>query len=419
VTLSSFRSAWAGSVALLMVIISGCGGGGGAFHIYPLWVPTDVVVTDVDGDGRMDVMTLAMLSESEGHREGRLTVYRQTSPGVFAAPDNYSVGRYPWRLAVADLDGDGRIDVIASDTERQDIGLLRQDPQNSGRFLPEQRIEVGGTSYEAAVADLNGDGLPDIAVGDASAQANRAVLLYQDPTQRGSFLTPTSFPLPGAAGYVAVGDLNRDGRADLAFWLVLSEHDYVPSGAHAISFQQPSGTLSSLTSFAPQTGLNVDLLSVVDQDGDGANDLVVFYSPTSQSYRAKLTVILQSSTPGTFASPVDTSLANYSGLDGATVADLNGDSAPDVAFAGFWPTGSDQLSPSDVHSQVKVFLQAGRTFAVAGAYNLPFSCSRVGAGDLDADGLNDLVALGDDNQSLVLMQIPSLPGTFSAPHALH
>jgi hypothetical protein len=67
---------------------------------------------------------------------------------------------------------------------------------------------------------------------------------------------------------------------------------------------------------------------------------------------------------------------------------------------------------------VKVFLQAGSTFAFTGAYNLPFSCSRVGAGDLDGDGLNDLVALGDGNQSLVLMQIPSLPGTFSAPRAL-
>jgi hypothetical protein len=67
---------------------------------------------------------------------------------------------------------------------------------------------------------------------------------------------------------------------------------------------------------------------------------------------------------------------------------------------------------------VKVFLQAGSTFAFAGAYNLPFSCSRVGAGDLDGNGLNDLVALGDGNRSLALMQIPSLPGTFSAPRAL-
>jgi hypothetical protein len=414
VKVSSLRSRWAGSVALLVGVITACGGSD-PFHIYPLWVPTDVVVTDVDGDGRAEVMTLAMLSESEGHREGRLTLYRQTSPGIFETPDNYAVGRYPWKLAVDDIDGDGRLDVVATDTERTDIGLLLQDAQNEGRFLPEQRIEVGGTSYEAAVADLNGDGLPDIAVGGMS---NRAVLLYQDPTQRGSFLAPESFPLPGGSGYVAAGDLNRDGRADLVFWLYLSEHDYVPSGTHAISFQEDSGTLSLPTSFAPQSGLNVDLLSVVDHDGDGANDLVVFYSPSSQSYRAKLTVILQSSTAGTFALPVDTSLAGYSGLDGATVADLNGDGAPDVAFAGFWPTGSDPLSPPDVHSQVKVFLQAGSTFAFAGAYNLPFSCSRVGAGDLDGDGLNDLVVLGDGNRSLVLMQIPSLPGTFAAPRAL-
>jgi hypothetical protein len=335
-------------------------------------------------------------------------VYRQTTPGVFEAPDNCSVGRYPWRLAAEDIDGDGRLDVVASEAEGTDIGLLLQDQQNSGKFLPEQRIEFGGHSSEVAVADLNGDGLPDIAAGDASRNANRAVLLYQDPTRRGSFLAPVSFPLPGSTGYVAAGDLNRDGRADLVFWIVLSEHDYVQSGTLAVTFQEASGTLSTLTSFAPQTGLNVDLLSVVDHDGDGANDLVVFYSPSSQSYRAKLTVILQSPTAGTFAPPVDTSLAGYSGLDGAAVADLNGDGAPDVVFAGFWPTGR----------QVKVFLQAGSSFALAGAYNLPFSCSRVGAGDLDGDGLNDLVVLGEDNRSLVLMQIPTQPGTFTAPHPL-
>jgi hypothetical protein len=414
VKVSSIRPRWAVAIALVAMIASGCGGGGG-FDIYPLWVPTDVVVTDVDGDGRSDVMTLAMLSKSEGHREGRLTVYRQTGDSIFEAPDNYSVGTYPWKLAVADINGDGLLDIVATDPERTDIGLLLQDPQSPGRFLPEQRIDIGGTSYQAAVADLNGDGLPDIAVGDTSAKANRAVLLYHDPARRGSFLAPTSFPLPGAADYVAAGDLNRDGRSDLVYWIVLSD---VPSGTHAISFQEASGTLSPLTTFAPQTGLNVDLLSVVDDNGDGANDLVVFYSPSSQSYRAKLTVILQSSTPGTFAPPADTSLAGYSGLDGATVADLNGDGAPDVAFAGFWPTGSDPLSPPDVDSQVKVFMHAGSSFAFSRAYNLPFSCSRIGAGDVDGDGLNDLVVLGDDNRSLVLMQLPSQPGTFAAPHAL-
>lgn len=48
----------------------------------PLWVPADVVVTDVDDDGRADVLTLAMLSTSMFHREGRLVVYRQRSPSA-------------------------------------------------------------------------------------------------------------------------------------------------------------------------------------------------------------------------------------------------------------------------------------------------------------------------------------------------
>jgi hypothetical protein len=131
VTLSSLRTAWTGTAALLVGIITGCGGGSG-FNIYPLWVPTDVVVTDVDGDGRVDVMTLAMLSESEGHREGRLTVYRQASFAIFEAPDNYAVGRYPWRLAVED-DGDGLNDLVVLGEGNRSL-VLMQIPSLPGTF---------------------------------------------------------------------------------------------------------------------------------------------------------------------------------------------------------------------------------------------------------------------------------------------
>jgi hypothetical protein len=405
---------WALRVVSCLTLI-GCGGGGDSW-LFPLWVPTDVVVTDVDDDGRADVLTLAMLSTSMSHREGRLVVYRQASPGVFAAPDTYVVGIYPWKLSVGDLDGDGLPDLVVTDPEDgRAVSLLWQDPRNPGRFLPPQQIASDIVAYEAAIADLNGDGAPDIAIANDSKSAHRLLLRYQDPGHRGTFLPALDFTMPGTPSNVAAGDLNGDGQADVLTWIYLASSGYTPNGALAISLQQPDGMLGPVTTLAPQTGLNVGLLAIADYDGDGRNDLFVFFTPYSSDYHAKLTVLLQGSLPGTFAGPVDTSLAGIQGIDGAAVADLNGDGRPDVAVAGFFPVGS----PSTVKSRLNTFAQAGGgAFALAGVYDMPIAVSRVAAGDVDGDGRNDLVVLGGDNQCLVLIHSHTVPGTFSAPRPL-
>ena len=123
---------------LVAVAVLSCGGGGGGegdeSWLYPLTVATDVVVRDVDGDGRNDVLTLEQLSRSASQKEGRLLVYRQAVAGAFAAPDVYVVGTYPWRLVVADLDGDGADDLLVTDVEEFNAWVLRQARDNRGHF---------------------------------------------------------------------------------------------------------------------------------------------------------------------------------------------------------------------------------------------------------------------------------------------
>lgn len=401
---------------IVVSLMAGCNGGGHDSWPFPLWVETDVVVTDIDGDGRADVVTLGQLSTSMSQREGRLAVYRQTSPGVFVTPDTYVVGIYPWKVAVGDIDGDGLTDLVVTDTDGHAVWLLLQDHVNKGKFLsPRQIASSGADIYEAAIADLNGDGAPDIAIADPYTGSNRIMLLYQNSSQRGTFLPAVDFMLPGTPGNVTTGDLNGDGRADLFMWVYLASSGYTPNGELAVSLQQPDGTLSSATPLAPQTGLNVGLLSIADYNGDGRNDLFTFFTPSSTDYSAKITVLLQGSQPGTFSVPVDTSLAGIQGIDGATVADLNGDGRPDVAVVGFFPTGS----PSTVRSRLNLFMQSGGgAFTLARVYDLPIAASCVAAGDIDGDGLNDLVVLGGDNQCLVLIQSHTMPGTFNTPYQL-
>jgi hypothetical protein len=391
------------SVAVLLGLAS-CGGGGGGGGIgdlpYPLWVETDVLVTDVDGDGRSDIVTLAQYAGSASQREGRLIVHRQTGPGVFAAAETYVVGIYPWRFAAGDIDGDHRIDLVVADVDGESVFLLQQDPANRGRFLAPRLILSARYPYDLAIADLNGDAAPDIAVASSLKDSHRLVLLYQDPAQRGSFRPAVDFAVPGSSCTgVAAGDVDGDGRADLLMSIALAPSGYTPNLVLGFSLQRPDGSLGVVTTLAPQTGLNVVRLAIADYDGDGRNDLFAYFAPSSSNYRSKLTVVLQGPASGTFAAPIDTALADVKGMDDAVFSDLGSDGRPDAAVAGFFPVGS----PSTVHSRLNLFTQSGNgTFALTSSRDLPFSASRVAAGDVDQDGRNELVVLGPEDRYLVV-----------------
>ncbi|MDQ1241048.1 MAG: repeat-containing protein, partial [Pseudomonadota bacterium] len=86
--------------SLTMLVFGACGGGGGGGGggstdwLFPLWVPTDVAVADVDSDGHADILTLAQWAASQSQREGRLIVHLQSSPGSFTTTQTAIVGEY-------------------------------------------------------------------------------------------------------------------------------------------------------------------------------------------------------------------------------------------------------------------------------------------------------------------------------------
>jgi len=401
------------AAGVLTLIASG-GGGGGTSSLYPLWIETDIAIRDLDGDGQADVLTLAQLAESQSLREGRLTVYRQTGGGQFAAPETYPVGEYPWHLDVGDIDGDGAPDVVIVDVGTESVWMLLQDPDNPGHFLAPEQLATGLHGYGATIADLNADGAPDIAVGDEMQAANRLVLLYQDPARPGVFGAPVDFPMPGAVSLVAAGDLAGDERSDLLTWVYTPRTGYTPNGSLAI-VAQGDGGLGPVSTLASQSGLNAARLAVADYDGDARDDLFAFFTPSGSEYAAKLTVLLQDTVPGVFTAPADTSLAGVRGIDDAVFADLNGDDRPDAAVVGYYPVGS----PTTVESRLNLFVQSGAGyFAPVAVHQLTINASRVAAGDIDGDGRNDLVVLGEDNQCFKLIQSHTAPGVFQGAEPL-
>lgn len=391
---------------LTVLGIAACGGGGGGGGgsddwLFPLWVPTDVAVADMDGDGRLDILTLAQYASSMNRREGRLIVHLQNPSGSFTAVQTAIVGEYPWRFAVGDIDGDGARDVAVVDAEgSRGLWVLLQDRANRGRLLAAREVASGVGTSDITMADLNGDGAADLAVADGAAGSARLGIFYQDPAQRGSFRPVVQLTVPGTAtNAVAAGDLDGDGRPDLAIGVAQPGDGYTPNSVTGISLQQADGTMGQVSTRAARRGLNVTRMAIADYDGDGMNDVFAYFTPYSDNYEATLSVLLQGPVSGQFAAPADTSLRGLKGIMDAVFADFDGDHRPDAAVVGFYPSGS----PSQVHAKLNRFTQSGAgAFALVSSTDLSIDASRVTAGDVDGDGHVETIALGPEDRYAVM-----------------
>ena len=137
------------------------------------------------------------------------------------------------------------------------------------------------------------------------------------------------------------------------------------------------------------------------------------FTPASSAFAARISVVLQR--PLNQLDLVDTDISNLSGRDAFVVADLNGDGSPDVATTGVFSSGS----PATTRSRTNLLAPTvtGRYVQTA-AIDMPVSMWRISAADVDGDGLNDLVLLGDSNRAYVMYQVFTARGTFGPPRIL-
>jgi hypothetical protein len=244
----------------------------------PEWDTRVVAVADLDGDGRPDVLSATTVFTTT-YQPGYLTVRRRSPNPSFAfdAPVRTTTCLDPGALAVGDIDGDGAPDVAVACRGTATAGSYQvayhlKAGGPAGGFAPPTLLPTGASRPSAVrLADLDGDGHPDLLMADGAGS-----LLVMTQRAGGAAFDPvvvhTTFDEPSVA--LSVADLDGDGRLDVA---VASAGPPGYPGSVAVFTQDPSpaapGTL--LTPVLYQGYVGPLSLVAADLSGDGRPDLAI------------------------------------------------------------------------------------------------------------------------------------------------
>jgi hypothetical protein len=278
-----------------------------------------VAVSDVNGDGYLDIV-VANGCTDVSCANGAVSILLGNGDGTFQTPMSYSTA--PWwaaSLVVADVNRDGHPDIVVANgcdgCTQGEVSVLLGN--GDGTFQMAESYESGG--YEAtslAVADVNGDGSPDIIVATYCTTGCVAVLLGNGD---GTFQTAVSYAAGArAASSVAIGDLNGDGYPDL----VLGDMDVT------VMIGNGDGTFEPPVNYSSD-GSGAISVAIGDVNGDGRPDLVAANPCYSHACNDGAAGVLLGNGDGTFQQPV--SYLSGGRLAGSVaVSDVNGDGRLDL-----------------------------------------------------------------------------------------
>ncbi len=171
--------------------------------------PISVAVADFDGDGRPDLALADTGNQA-------VAILLGNGDGTFQSQIEYPAGGYPYALSVADFDGDGHPDIAIANygpTGGSSGGVSILSNNGNATFSAPVNYGAGGEYYSLAVDDVNGDGKLDLLV--ASINPNQIGLVFLGNGD-GTFATnPLSIPIGQNAYSIAIADLNGDGAPDL------------------------------------------------------------------------------------------------------------------------------------------------------------------------------------------------------------
>ena len=315
------------------------------------------LVVDVNTDGYPDIVT----ANNGGNGLQNLSAFLNAHNGLFGTRTDYNAGAFTASAAVADVNGDGKPDIIGANNSDRTLSLLTNN--GTGGFTNYRTISLTGSPTWVTATDVNADGWADLIVVESST----TVILTNNHS--GGFIQSASL---SGGGKIAVADVNGDGRPDLIAANIGGGNLWVYTNATKGLFALASSPAVSSPS----------IVVAVDVNGDSRIDLIA--SGTGNSV-----VVLTNSATGVFIP----SCTNYIGSAGDSIAsiaagDLNADGRPDYVCADFSASAEVVMT----NGGAACFFLAS-TIAVASP---PVS---VLVADLNKDGTNDIVSANNLNNS--------------------
>src|SRR5262245_24437316 len=257
--------------------------------------PYDVATADVNGDGRLDVVVV-------DYGDTNVAVLIGNGDGTLQSPVYYATGKQPLGVAVGDLNGDGKPDIVTGNSYYPVSVLLNN---GDGTFGPEHGYggQPGG-SHRAAIGDVDGDHVPDVVVSDWN---DNGVYVYHGNGD-GSLADPKVYNMPFWYSWnVHIADLDGDGVGDITADQPNTLTVIYSSGA-VVTYASGGGSLSH---------------AVGDVNRDGWPDVIV-----GQAFGRAPVRVMFNRGDGTLLPPVEVHMGpGFYPL----VADFNRDRKPDIA----------------------------------------------------------------------------------------
>lgn len=272
---------------------------------------------DLDGDGKPDIVIANTGTNT-------ISVFRNTStPGniSFAVKKDFATGLNPRNVRIGDIDGDGKPDVISCNTNSFTFSVYRNISTGGNiNFDAPLSFPSGFAPRAAVITDLDGDGKPDVAV---ASEGSNFIAVYRNTSTPGNvtLVQGPQFPTPNRPADLAEGDLDGDGKTDLI----------TPNNGNGnISvFRNVStpGVITFLTSIEYPTGIYPQRLAIGDLDGDGKPEIAL---SSNENFNSQVAVFKNNCSVGVINFMHRVNYTTAPGLGELAIGDVDGDGKPDI-----------------------------------------------------------------------------------------
>jgi hypothetical protein len=328
--------------------------------------PASVALGDVNGDGWADAAVVDIANDS-------VSIFINNGNGTFTIRANPATGDAPFGVAIGDLNGDGKADMAV--TNRITSGTVSVFINNgSGTFAAQTPYSAGSEPHGIVLGDVNGDGKSDMVVTNRATGGGGNTISVFINNGNGTFATQATYATESAPYGIALGDVNGDGRADIA---VTNR----TSGTVSVFINNGNGTFATQVSHT--SGTTAESIAIGDVNGDGKADMVA-----TNNGDDNVAVFINRGN-GTFPT---SGVPVYSTGDSPVsiaLGDVNGDGRPDISTANFGGTSASVLiNNSNGSFSTNVNYMAGTN---------PLG---IALGDINGDGKADMIVANDGSENI-------------------